>query len=295
MGLVVGHREPGFEDYRLIDSGGGRKLERFGRVTVDRPEPQAMWQPARSPDAWAKADATSTARTMPKAASGARTPRAGELAHPSQGRELVCRLTSFRHLGIFPEQLPHWEWMLQGLGRMRASVPASSTCSPIPARRRCGGTAGAEVTHVDASKRAIAWGKQNQRPRSLGEAPIRWMLDDARKFVAREVRRGKTYNVILVDPPKFGRGPDNEVWDLFEHLPALLRDCACCLRPKRTHAHSHGLRHPRVGPGDRRSDARVRWRGAAGLFERRAGDPRGRWARVMPTSLFTRWSSDDSG
>ena len=93
--------------------------------------------------------------------------------------------------------------------------------------------AGAEVTHVDASKRAIAWAKQNQAVSKLDEAPIRWILEDARKFVAREVRRGKSYHLILVDPPKFGRGPEGEVWDVFAHLAPLLRDCAALLAPRR--------------------------------------------------------------
>ena len=94
--------------------------------------------------------------------------------------------------------------------------------------------AGAEVTHVDASKKAIAWAKQNQAVSKLGEAPIRWILEDARKFVAREVRRGKSYHLILIDPPKFGRGPEGEVWDVFAHLAPLLRDCAALLAPGRS-------------------------------------------------------------
>src|SRR5581483_10460 len=148
------------------------------------------------------------------------------------GISVLARLTGFRHVGLFPEQLPHWEWMAERVSAIRHERPRvlnlfayTGAASLVAARN------GAEVTHVDASKRAIAWAKQNQAVSKLGEAPVRWILEDARKFVARELRRGKTYHVILVDPPKFGRGPAGEVWDVFLHLPALLRDCAGLLAP----------------------------------------------------------------
>ena len=150
------------------------------------------------------------------------------------GVTVLGRLTSFRHLGLFPEQLPHWQWMLERLAEVRGETPrVLNLFAYTGAASLIAAQAGAEVTHVDASKRAIAWAKQNQAVSKLGEAPIRWILDDARKFVAREVRRGKSYHVILVDPPKFGRGPEGEVWDVFLHLAPLLRDCALLLAPGR--------------------------------------------------------------
>jgi 23S rRNA (cytosine1962-C5)-methyltransferase len=287
----------GFEDYRLIDSGGGRKLERFGRVTVDRPEPQAMWQPARTPDVWAKADATFDGED--DAESGKwRKDRPVPESWPIRLKDvtLVCRLTSFRHLGIFPEQLPHWEWMLQGLGRMHLERPrVLNLFAYTGAATMLAARAGAEVTHVDASKRAIVWGKENQQASRLGEAPIRWLLDDARKFVQREVRRGKTYNVILVDPPKFGRGPNNEVWDLFEHLPALMRDCAQLLDKSNAQLilTAYAIRASALAIDQVTREALA---GRGGDFSRgelviREEDGE----RVIPTSLFTRWSSHDSG
>jgi 23S rRNA (cytosine1962-C5)-methyltransferase len=124
--------------------------------------------------------------------------------------------------------------MLERLGELRGQTPrVLNLFAYTGAASLIAAHAGAEVTHVDASKRAIAWAKQNQAVSKLGEAPIRWILDDARKFVAREVRRGRTYHVILVDPPKFGRGPDGEVWDVFVDLAPLLRDCAALLAPGR--------------------------------------------------------------
>ena len=154
--------------------------------------------------------------------------------------------------------------------------------------------AGAEVTHVDASKRAIAWAKQNQAVSKLGEAPIRWILEDARKFVTREVRRGKRYHVILVDPPKFGRGPEGEVWDVFTHLAALLRDCALLLAPSQAALvlTTYAIRASALA-----MDALVR----ECLAERPGQAESGELAvveeaggRLLPTSLFTRWTSRDA-
>lgn len=287
----------GFEDYRLIDSGGGRKLERFGRVTVDRPEPQAMWQPARSPDVWAKADATFDGEDDVESGKWRKSGTVPE-SWPVRLKDvtLMCRLTSFRHLGIFPEQLPHWEWMLQGLSRVRPERPrVLNLFAYTGAATMLAAHAGAEVTHVDASKRAIVWGKENQQASRLGEAPIRWLLDDARKFVQREVRRGRTYNVILVDPPKFGRGPNNEVWDLFEHLPSLMRDCAALLDKTESMLvlTAYAIRASALSIDQVTREA-LSGRGgdiSSGELAIRAEDG----GRVVPTSLFTRWISHASG
>ena len=150
------------------------------------------------------------------------------------------------------------------------------------------------MTHVDASKRAIAWAKQNQAVSKLGEAPIRWILDDARKFVAREVRRGKSYHVILVDPPKFGRGPEGEVWDVFLHLAPLLRDCAPLLSPGRAALvlTTYAIRASALA-----TDALVREclagrpgrteSGELAVVEEAGG-------RLLPTSHYTRWTSHDA-
>ena len=285
----------GFDDYRLLDSGSGRKLERFGTVVVDRPEPQAMWRPLLGPDLWAKADAVFDGEG--DAESGKwRKVRAVPESWPIRLKEvtLVGRLTAFRHLGIFPEQLPHWEWMLQSLGRMRVERPrVLNLFAYTGAATMLAARAGAEVTHVDASKRAIAWGKENQRTSGLDQAPIRWLLDDASKFVQREVRRGKTYNVILVDPPKFGRGPNNEVWDLFEHLPALMRDCAVLL--DRSDAQliltAYAIRASALAIDQVTREALSGHGGHFSSGELAIREEGGR--RVVPTSLFTRWRSHD--
>ncbi len=174
------------------------------------------------------------------------------------GVTMLCKLAGLWHLGLFPEQNPHWRWMLERLAAVKGETPRvlnlfgyTGAASLIAAK------AGAEVTHVDASKKAIQWGKENQGASKLDAAKIRWLLDDAAKFVAREVRRGKTYHVILVDPPKFGRGPEGEVWDLFTNLPALLGDLAKLLAPQDCRDGADGLRHPRFRSGVRSADARI--------------------------------------
>jgi 23S rRNA (cytosine1962-C5)-methyltransferase len=287
----------GFPDYALLDSGNGRKLERFGRFTVDRPEPQAMWQPLKAAT-WSSADAVFKGSSEDEDSDGGRWRKLRTVPETWPvhvlGITALCRLTGFRHLGIFPEQLPHWQWMSGRLEGMRGSTPRvlnlfayTGAASLIAAR------AGAEVTHVDASKKAIGWAKENQAASKLTDAPIRWIIEDARKFVAREVRRGRTYDFILVDPPKFGRGPEGEVWDVFTHLAPLLRDCATLLGPRsglvlttyaiRASALAiDGLVRECLAGRPGRIES-----GELAVIEQSGG-------RLLPTSMFTRWSSHEA-
>jgi 23S rRNA (cytosine1962-C5)-methyltransferase len=284
----------GFPDYALLDSGSGRKLERFGAVVVDRPEPQALWTPLLARREWEKAAAVFAGEDDEEKGRW-RTTKPVPESWPVQLRDvtMLCRLSSFRHLGLFPEQLPHWEWMLARLREVRDEPPrVLNLFAYTGAASLLAAAAGAQVTHVDASKRAIAWAKENQAASKLGSAPIRWILEDAQKFVAREVRRGKTYHVLVVDPPKFGRGPEGEVWDLFADLPALLKDCARLLVPSRA---AMVLTIYAIRASSLAFDqlAREVLAGRGGRFEsgelaiREQGG-----ARALPTSLFTRWVSD---
>jgi 23S rRNA (cytosine1962-C5)-methyltransferase len=204
---------------------------------------------------------------------------------------MLCRLASFRHMGLFPEQMPHWEWMLERLAVKRPEPPrVLNLFAYTGAASLMAAAAGAQVTHVDASKKAITWAKENQEASDLGAAPIRWMLDDASKFVAREVRRGKTYDVILVDPPKFGRGPDGEVWDLFTSLPPLLKDCAALLAPGAALVLTvYAIRASSLAFDQL---CREVLEGRGGTFQsgelaiREMGG-----SRAVPASLYTRWSA----
>ena len=209
-----------WDDWGLIDCGNGQKLERYGPVTVARPEPQAMWAPAR--DDWGP-DATFVPGSDEEG--GGRwvqhrpVPKEWPLARGAV--RFDASLTPFRHLAFFPDMAPQWDWMRErcvdaevlnlfgytGVGTLQLS------------------DAGAQLVHVDASKKSVEQGKDNARLSGMEGRPIRWIVDDASKFTAREVRRGRRYDGIVLDPPKFGRGPEGEVWRLDEDLAPLLADC----------------------------------------------------------------------
>jgi 23S rRNA (cytosine1962-C5)-methyltransferase len=210
-------------DYGLVDSGHGRKLERYGPHRFIRPEPQAMWSPRL--DDW-QADG----EFVPGSDEDGGGRWHFERDVPPDGWPLswnqvrfTAQCTPFRHLGFFPDMAPVWDWMrgqltgrddaqtLNLFGYTGVGTLALSECGP--------------VTHVDASKKSVAQARENAALSHMGERPIRWLVDDAGKFTAREVRRGSRYDGIILDPPKFGRGPKNETWRLEEGLPPLIADC----------------------------------------------------------------------
>ena len=222
----------GFETYALLDSGGGRKLERFGSVTVVRPEEQAIWTPRLAPRAWEEADAVFTGDVDEEGAGRWRR-RDGLPEHWVCGHgplRFSCRLTSFRHVGVFPEQEAHWRHIETAV-KARASPSLLNLFGYTGIASLVAAGAGARVTHVDASRTAIAWARENQALSGMAERPIRWICDDAVKFAAREARRGSLYDGILLDPPRYGRGPKGEIWRLFEDLPGLLSSCRSILKP----------------------------------------------------------------
>lgn len=228
------HAQP-WSDYELLDSGDGMKLERFGDVVVARPETQALWSKLR-PELWKTAHAEFAFHEkkgewrMKKS-----VPESWQLSW--NAARLLARLTSFKHTGLFPEQAPNWQWISE---RCRDVVRPMSdvgrdvgrTTSHMPQMLNLFGYTGAAsivaahvgafVTHVDASKQSLDWAHENARLSGIGEDSIRWMLDDALAFAKREVRRGATYDGIILDPPAFGRGAKGEVWKIEEDLPALL-------------------------------------------------------------------------
>ncbi|MBI2046496.1 MAG: class I SAM-dependent methyltransferase [Parcubacteria group bacterium] len=219
-----------WSEYALLDSGNGRKLERFGKYVIDRPEQQAMWNQKLLARAWQEADAIFTGEDERESGNWrfrGEPLTAWETSYASV--KFLGRITSFRHLGFFPEQAAHWDLISRRVAQMQ-NAKALNLFAYTGVASLFAAEAGAEVTHVDASKKAIEWAKENQKLSGLESAPIRFICDDAQKFVAREIRRGQKYDVILLDPPKFGRGAKNEVWNFFDDLPALLRDCRALLK-----------------------------------------------------------------
>lgn len=216
-------------DYGLVDSGGGRKLERYGRYRFIRPEPQAMWPPAT-------ADWRADAEFVPGSDEDGGGKWRFDGPVPADGWPLAwddvrftAQATPFRHLGFFPDMAPVWTWMRRQLESPSREREGSFECLNLFGYTGVGSLAlartGARVTHVDASKKSVEAARANARLAGLADAPLRWLVDDAAKFVAREGRRGRRYDAILLDPPKFGRGPEGEIWRLEEHLPALIAGC----------------------------------------------------------------------
>ncbi len=281
-------------DYALLDSGNGRKLERFGDRILDRPDSQALWAPALDEDRWSQADARfSGGRDEEGQGRWEAGKGMADGSWPIAYGPVRCegQLSSFRHVGLFPEQRVHWDFMAERVGSERAGTDFrllnlfgyTGLASLIPAAR------GARVTHVDASKKAISWARANQAASGLDAAPIRWICDDAARFVAREVRRENRYDGIVLDPPKYGRGPKNEVWRLEEQLPDLLSQVGALLDTDArfmiltayaTHLSPITLRRlvedafaGRSGQIDH---------GEMALREQESG-------RLLPTSLYVRW------
>lgn len=282
----------GWEDYALLDSGHGRKLERYGRIRLVRPEEQAIWSPRLGPEVWDRADAVFTGDVEEEG------PGRWKFAKPvaetwpmSYGAiRFGCRFTSFRHTGVFPEQEAHWRWMADRIREAGRPVKLLNLFGYTGLASLVAAEAGAQVTHVDASRKAIAWARENQAESGMESLPIRWICEDAGKFVAREVRRGNRYDAIVLDPPKYGRGPNGEVWHLFEHLPEMLRACRDLLGPDPLFAilTVYAMRASFVSFHELTAEIMA---GRAGRIEsgelllvEEAG------GRRLATSLFSRWS-----
>ncbi len=210
-------------DYGLIDSGGGRKFERYGRFRFIRPDAQAMWTPAS--ENWG-----ADGEFVPGADEdgGGRWVFSNEIPHagwPLKWNDLTftAQTTPFRHLGFFPDMMPVWAW-----AREQLSERTSPQCLNLFGYTGVGtcalAIAGAAVTHVDASKKSVEAAKANAGMSGLGDFPIRWLVDDAAKFAAREIRRGRRYDAVILDPPKYGRGPAGEIWQLETDLASLIAD-----------------------------------------------------------------------
>jgi 23S rRNA (cytosine1962-C5)-methyltransferase len=234
---------PKWTDYELLDSGDGQKLERFGSYTFVRPEVQALWMKSLPAEKWQAAHAFF--QPTGEESGGhwqlqKKIPGKWEMGYPLggengvEGEELrfFAMTTPGRHLGVFPECAAHWDWMM-GLIRKngQASTAAGRSVNVLNLFGYTGlatlaaAAAGARVTHVDASKKSVSWARENQVLSKLAEKPVRWIVDDALKFIEREGRRGVKYDGIILDPPKFGRGPKGEVWEVYKSLPELLQAC----------------------------------------------------------------------
>jgi 23S rRNA (cytosine1962-C5)-methyltransferase len=221
-----------WQDYELIDSGNFEKLERFGAYTLARPEPQAIWNKNLPDSEWKRLAQATFVRDKGSPERG-QWQLIGNMPdkwwinykHGGLDLKLKCSLTAFKHVGVFPEQAANWDFLYEKLTKLPIEKPqvlnlfAYTGGASVAARQ-----AGADVTHVDSVKPVVTWARENME--ASGNDNIRWMIEDAFKFVQREVRREKKYHAIILDPPAYGRGPQGEKWLLEEQLNELLQSCA---------------------------------------------------------------------
>ena len=283
----------GWDGYRLLDSGHGRKYESFGDFRFIRPEPQAMWSPRLGVENW---QAHSEFVPGSDEDGGGRWTMAPDL--PPEGWPVswddvtfTAQPTPFRHLAYFPDMAPVWSWMRKQLaGRDDAETLNLFGYTGVGslALSRYG-----RVTHVDASKKSVAQARENAALSAMEDRPIRWLVDDAAKFTAREVRRERRYDGIILDPPKFGRGPKNETWRLEEGLPELVSDCRRLLDEDSRFLFLtvYAVRMSSLAIGGLLEEA---FAALPGKVEH--GDlairEEGEGGRLLPTAIFARWSAD---
>lgn len=278
-------------DYALLDSGDMRKLERFGKVRVNRPDPQALWKPKTPVASW-KADATFASKDDEDergAWSFAGKPPPDEWPIAWNTLKLNARLAAFRHMGVFPEHSVHWRWAADQVKAAKRPVKALNLFGYTGMMSLALAQAGAEVVHLDASPKSIAQGRENAAMSGLEGAPIRWICDDAMKFIEREMRRGSKYDAIVLDPPKFGRGPKNETWrfetdypKLLEHVRALMSD-----KPLFVIATVYAVRLSYAAVGQSLAGAMGGGNVVCGEMAIRESSGRN---LVLPTGLFARWT-----
>ncbi len=221
---------PHWKDYELLDSGDGLKLERFGAYRFVRPEIQAMWKRTLPESVWR--DAHGMFQPTSEESGGhwdLRKKVNDKWTMNYAGIKFWAMTTPGRHLGVFPEVAAHWDWLSSLIAKAGRPVKVLNLFGYTGLASLMAAAAGASVTHVDASKKSVTWARDNQTLSGLQEKPIRWIVDDALKFVQREGRRGVKYDGIILDPPKFGRGPKGEVWEVYESLPELLAACRAVL------------------------------------------------------------------
>ena len=219
---------PGWEDFSLLDTGDGMKLERWGAWQLARPDPQVIWPPEKpwkDWHAWYHRSSEGGGQWEKRA----KLPEAWQVAW----RELRFRVqpTDFKHTGLFPEQAANWAWMMEQVQAAGRPMKVLNLFAYTGAATVALAKAGAVVTHVDAAKGMVDWAKQNAQLNSLPETQVRWLVDDCQKFVERETRRGSRYDGLVLDPPSFGRGKNGETWKLEKHLWPLLQACEKVLSP----------------------------------------------------------------
>jgi 23S rRNA (cytosine1962-C5)-methyltransferase len=281
-----------WEDYELVDSGDSLKLERFGTYKFVRPDHQAIWKPALSHRDWDNADAMFQA-TNEESGGKWKYQRSIESKWEMHYKSLsfLARTSNSRHLGFFPEQAPHWDWISEQVKACNRSIHVLNLFGYTGLASLAAAKAGARVTHVDASKKIIQSAKENQQLSGLSDKPIRWIIDDAVKFVKRESQRGVYYDGIILDPPKFGRGPKGEVWEFFKMLPYLLQEVRSILtsNPAFLVITAYAIRASALSLHYSIQEMMSNFKGSLSLGE--LVIPEKSAGRILSMAIYSRWSS----
>ena len=299
-------------DYELIDSGDGEKLERFGKYILRRPDPQALWQKRLDDDIWKKADA----RFIRDSDNGNGENKSGwvfkkeiESRWPIEfsGLKFFIKPTAFKHVGIFPEQSQNWSWLLEKVSTVvknnivKVGDTQEGEMEVLNLFGYTGGASlvcaksGAKVVHVDGSKAALSWGKDNAEISELSQKPIRWILDDARAFVSREIKRGRKYDGIIMDPPAFGHGPENELWKIEEHFLSLVADCMKIMKDKPCFflINGYSAGYSAIAYENILLQLVEKFGGSVEIGELAIEESKieGKYRRLLPAGIFARWSN----
>jgi 23S rRNA (cytosine1962-C5)-methyltransferase len=275
------------EEYSLLDSGDGEKLEQYGEFVLSRPDPQSLWKKKLSLKDWAKADAVflrDGRATEWKLKPGVPAKWMVEL----QGLKFWVKPTSFKHTGLFPEQSSNWYWLSGIIQASKRPLEVLNLFGYTGGATLACAKAGAKVCHVDGSKVAVTWARENAELNNLQDKPIRWIIDDAMKFVKREIKRGHKYEGIIMDPPAYGHGPDGEMWKIEENFLEFLDLCKQLLSDKPAffliNGYSSG--YSAIAYENALKDVL----GAKGEIEKGALTIRERDSdRLLPCGIFARW------
>lgn len=293
------------KDYALLDSGNGEKLERFGEIVLARPDPQALWQKKLPAADWKKADGS-----FSREESGGKWQLKQQVMSKWSvsfgGLTLWIKPTAFKHTGLFPEQSVNWDWMRKIIKEGTGKVSSGTSLEVLNLFGYTGGAtlacaqAGAKVVHIDSSKAAVTWARENAEASGLKDAPIRWIIEDARVFVEREIKRGRKYDGIIMDPPAFGHGVDSELWRIEEHFLPLVQDCMKLLSDKPLFflINGYSAGYSAVAYENVLLELKTTYGGEieigeltiqeAGSKEKGEGESQ---TRLLPAGIFARWST----
>jgi 23S rRNA (cytosine1962-C5)-methyltransferase len=282
-----------WQDYELLDTGKGEALERFGPYKLIRPEPQAIWQRTQPGSLWDSADAV---MVPTQSEYGGYWEYKSPIKQPwvinYKGLRCEIRLSKSRHIGVFPEQASQWDWIEEQVKNAGRPLRVINLFGYTGMATAAAARAGAEVTHVDASKHAVAWASHNLDLSGLGKAPVRWLVEDARNYLKREIKRKSFYDGIILDPPKFGRGPSGKVWDYFEDISDLLDQCQRVLssQPKFICLTSYAIQASALVPHQAVQEIVKDFGGTIVSGELVTIDKNG--SHILSHSLYSRWSSE---